>query len=330
MTKRVSLVLMCLFLGVMGSSCQASPEETWIANKDAEQLDEAIHQAKETTENILEESTPKSETMPLLVESYQDTYEGAEKSVQITIDAQITWPEGNLPILRVKPRSFVSEDVKLWAEALLEGNTAYSPPIVMSKKEIEQKILEIHRILSDEESIWANAGSQEDFDDLKAFWESELAAYETAPESVGMQESDWRFYPRGYYEGGGDYHGMESCKVISTIDKKPATLIVNNCENQGLQTHNLWYWLDGDIYEKGKLQTTKEEAVEIGRQLLDQVQLSHYQLIDCRVYEDEYKSYYDLKYTPVYEGQGMLDMPQLQSWMMERASQHYVIMKCCL
>lgn len=302
------LLSVCLLCSIICSSCQPNPEQDVVIGKAEAQLEEIIHETKESAprEEVLTEENLPSEGIlkPMHTENYQDTYPGAEESVTITINAEVRRPEGDLPVLRVTPGTFTSEDVQTWTGALFEGNTAYAPLTVMKKSEVEEKILEIRQILGDEEALWANASDRDDYEEIKAHWQEELAAYEkayeSAPENVQTQVTDWQFHPREYYDGAG-IDGQMTCMVTTKIENKKVDLIVNNCQIDDLNTHNLWYSFDNG-YEAGELQMTESEAEQVVRTVLEQTGYSHYTVKQCLKTENEYRAYYEMVVLPTYEG----------------------------
>ena len=309
----VLLIVFCL------ASCQPSPEDAVVVGKDAEHV-ESVVQAQESETSV--ESFP---------EHYQDSYQGGDDNVLVNIDAEVKRLPEKVSILRVTPHEITSEEVQRWADALFEGNLAYEPARELSKKDLSQKILEIRRILGDEELLWSNAVTQEDYESIKNYWEEQLSfyeeKYEAAPDIAERKETDWTFRSGEYYdylsemsEGDAEYENeirkRQELTVNADVAGNTVKLSAVNRSEEDYHIHNLHYIVPDEAYEQNQLSMTSEEAVAVADLVVKKAGLDDWDLSSCtEAYRGgnngETYMYYALRYTRKYNGVPMTPLPQL-------------------
>ena len=310
MRKYKYLIPMVLTIGI--TACQANPDREVVVGKNKEDFQNAIVQT---------DGEPKSSS----VVHYQDSYLGSDGKVSFEVEADVNYFSGQTPLLRVKPHEITPEEVQRWAEVLFEGAAPYDPEIELSKAQISQKILEIRAILADESGLWENAGSQEDFDDQKQYWEEELAYYESiyssAPEQEVKKSPDWSFHPFSYYNP--DIHNGDTSEEDNTIanwaelnvcadlEGEMVTLMAANNFAEDFTVSSLFLDSPETLYEKESLSQTQEEAVITANQVLEKAGLEDWVLYSAKEISGSGGSaYYALKYVRSYQDANMIPLPQ--------------------
>jgi len=289
--------------------CQKSPEEDIVVNKNEGAMENAIAQSG-NSEN-------KDDNIP---ESYLDNFMTASNDLEIIVDAEVTAEGKPLPAIRVKPHEITSDELKLWADVLFEGKTAYEPVVMLTKAEIEQEILWRKQKINDKDAlIEEHYGNEAEADSLIEYYESQIAGYEkdyeTAPETYEKKESDWTFHPWSYYntdashwEGSDEAAQLDKTVVfkanVDNLNGHKATIDAYNRTEEDYQMHSLWfYYLDeevmGDITYK---ELSKEEATEMADEIKNELGLTEWELWDIRESTTDNECAYKLTYSPLYEG----------------------------
>ena len=183
-------------------ACQKSPEQEIVQGKNEGQLESAIYQRQESQSSP--EAIDHEEEVTWEEFSYQDEFYGAEDTVTIKVDASGVWQTNHLSVLRVRPRTLTVEDVRLWGEILTDANAYYEPKVQLTKREIEEILLEGKRIYEDEDTLLdyyeGDSGQAEwakgEYERWKQIYEVQ---YADVPERDQQRESDWTFHPSDYY-----------------------------------------------------------------------------------------------------------------------------------
>ena len=312
------MIFSCMIISFGG--CQSNPVEGVVVGKNKEKLESII----QDTSSSAEIDEPQVKSVASILEHYQDSYSGAENSVQINIDADAIFLSKTMPVVRVRPHEITSDEVQRWAEVLLEGNTAYEPPVSMTKSELQTEILKIKLLLEDPNTLAEAYINESDIEYAKTFWERQLAfyesKYESAPDSYVRTEADWIFHPPTYYdyqmdlgdENDPESIGMYAVKAVATIDGHQVVLEACNRNEEDYTIHNLWfYYTDDSIYEKDSMQQSQEEAIFLVKNTLESAGLESWNLTICNQVETESRSYYEMVFHPVYEGVCVTPLPQL-------------------
>lgn len=122
MRKTICLCLAAaVVLGVF-SGCQETPEEPIVVQKDFEQLKE-----KAQMEDFPASSVPLRESLGV-PENLSMTLQNSEGNLKVVVDAAVTVPDTDrLPMLRVGRYSFSQEDIRRFADVLLEDAMPLDP-----------------------------------------------------------------------------------------------------------------------------------------------------------------------------------------------------------
>jgi beta-lactamase regulating signal transducer with metallopeptidase domain len=183
-----------LLLGCFTTACQPTPTDPSVVGKDGEKLEEII-QSTHGAQGAAQTPVPSA---------YKDSFPGADKAVTIGIDAAVTAPGGDMPVVEVKPRVLSMEQVKAMGDVLLRGAAAYEPQIGMTKADLQKKIVELKKLIADDKALLEScSGDRKTADKVKAEYEEQVASYErlvpAAPESIARRETDWAFHPEAHY-----------------------------------------------------------------------------------------------------------------------------------
>jgi len=335
--------MLCLFLGGCLFGCQSAPEEDFVAEKNQEVLESKIgvSNTKESSETSLDSDSYEWETA-----QYKDSFAGADDNVWIEVDAEATYCVGYSPVIRVKPHTFDSSEVKIWADKLLNADHYYEPKVELPRAEIEEEILNIKRVLGDEEALAEEYnGNQEDMEAAKEILNDFLhqyeIMYETAPEAYERRETDWEFRPFSYYDeldallAADDSESAdldEQLVIESEGEEEFGRIIVYNYRDGDYYDNKASFTLYNDYDEYGNaawnankeipMELDEAEVIQMVQEALEGLGLDHMVLESYSVYgkagnssggmrekvtgSDQEAYYYSLLFLPSYEGLGMI------------------------
>ncbi len=192
--------------------------------------------------------------------SKKDSFEGAESSVTVEVDIQAESTVAAAPVFRGQPRDITVDEVKLWADVLFDGNTAYEPVNVKTKSELESEISGFEEHMNDREALLEEySGDEAAVAEYIEYLSSLVAAlrkdYETAPETFERRETDWTFHPYWYYstngtwwEGTDEYTSLEKSLQLdleADIDGRTGVITSMNRTAEDYLMHSLnFYYSD--------------------------------------------------------------------------------------
>lgn len=243
---------------------------------------------------------------------YKDLFQGADKNVAIDVDAHVTMPDDTVPVFEVKPHKISMAQIKVMTEVLFQGNTAYEPQLVMTKDQLEAKILELENIISDEATLLKRyGGNQEAVDRLKENYRERIARYGkmymTAPETVTPKKTDWKFHPQLYYmdrieaeselklgwgkdETVENIYDSDTFEAVATVDGYHAMFqIYRNDDGMNGAVFSMGSNIDGNFAwwnpdDSQPMEMTQEEVIEMVYDAFEKMGLTNMQLSSCRVY----------------------------------------------
>lgn len=290
-------ILMCSFAL---TACQSAPEDDIVVNKNDGVLENAIHESADGSDG--ETKTP---------EMYTDTFDTASATIKGEINANVSYPAEDMPVLRVKPRDITVDEAKHWAEVLFEGNTAYEPKNVKTKSEIEEQILSYREAMSDKEKFYAEHG------DVWEYYEQMITdlekAYETAPETYERKETDWTFHDYSYYDAeasifshdtSGEIYDLSKTKVLemetdaTTLNGHQGYIGVSNRDEDDFRLHNIVFYLKDfdNIDALPDSNMTEDEAMAMADEVRLKLNLPDWEIDSSGGDNDRYT----FIYTPVY------------------------------
>ena len=122
--KTISLLL----VGIIGivcftTACQPTPEGPVVIGKSDGKLEKIIQSKADS------EGSNANQNRQVDFSEYSESFQGADERVTININAEVTLPTGNMPVVEVKPRYIDMDQVKAMAEVLFQGSIAYEPKV---------------------------------------------------------------------------------------------------------------------------------------------------------------------------------------------------------
>ena len=344
--KRSSLLALCLGITLALSACQPSPDKEVVVGKD--QIQDLVSNTKEAETAAPKETAAFTEAA-IKESTFQKTYEPAE-NLRYIVDATVKTYDSSMPVLRAKPHEFTSEEVRSLAEYFFQGQTAYETRSVMTKEQIEKRILDLTQWANDTEGLLACANNEEEARQMKEQYEKEIRIweerYQTAPEKYQPKECDWQFYPETYFDEELEV-SEELYTDICEVDKNyyiKASATVNGREVQiealnrtagSYLGHSFSFgipWSDS-FWMNGGTTGTEEEAQAAAEQLLKDLGMSgqwkfqtcYRQDLSRADQPDKKGGYtYNLRFLPVYENFPLSDLPYpSMEWDEERYAPFY-------
>ncbi|MGB3925664.1 MAG: DUF6034 family protein [Caldicoprobacterales bacterium] len=314
----ISIFLATLML-VMGftTACQKTPDSPIVIGKDGSKLEEAIRSSKEGKER-------KDKTS--LVERYTDSFAGADKKVTVNIDAEVIVPEGDVPVVEVKPYNIPMDQIKDITKVLFRGNVAYEPQIAMTKSQLEDKIIKLKKEMSNEAALLEGyGGNNEAVEEIKADYQQRIARYEEmysiAPEKVTLKETDWNFHPQLYYMDkveadasvrpeeditAEQLYDAETFIAVTRIDDYHAMIQAYNHEKGNYHSHGVAFDMGSRMHDVNfatwdpadsrPMKMTKDQVIDMVENALIEMGIRNMRLDSIRAY-GHYKDYY----TPIPE-----------------------------
>ena len=284
------------------TACQSAPEDDIVVNKNDGVLESAIHESANGSDG--ETKTP---------EMYTDTFDTASATIKGKINANVSYPAGDMPVIRVKPRDITVDEAKHWAEALFEGNTAYEPKNIRTKAEIEERILSLKEAMSDKEKFYEERGGVEVWDMYENMIANLEKAYETAPETYTRKETDWTFHDYDYYDiyasetspsENTEVYDLSKTKVLemetdaTALNGHQGYIRVSNRDEDDFRLHNIVFYLkDSDnIDALPDSNMTEDEAMAMADEVRLKLNLPDWEIDSSWGDSDRYT----FIYTPVY------------------------------
>ena len=230
MKKIFALLITFITIMTISVACQPTPENPVVVNKANGELEKKIQQTATPAPSIAPEATP----VPL--EKVQRSFKAKDEKVEITIDAEVFIPDGNLPVIVIEPDAISMEFVKKAAEVLLEGKPLYEPRTQLTKSEIDEKILELQTALANPEeskSDGLRSGDPDTVAEVTKMFENRIKIYqgmlEDAPDEYTPLDAVLEFKPAKYYENEQRY--KENVAQWSNEDNKQAKDLLRQYED---------------------------------------------------------------------------------------------------
>jgi hypothetical protein len=127
MIKRVILFLMVGIMIVMGTACQPTPNQTTIASKNKDLVQEVVEANKEENkQEIIEDKKEIIQQIESLDRHLTMQIDTANPLTKINVDAEIKIPQYDaIPLLRLKPKKFTIEQFNNFIKYFAKDNTVY-------------------------------------------------------------------------------------------------------------------------------------------------------------------------------------------------------------
>lgn len=312
--KRLSVLLLgsIVVIGSLAlSACQSNPDEDIVVNKNEGVFESSVNAQKNA-------SDATDEAAVGIPASYKDNFTTDKDGINITVDAKVESVNSAMPVVKVKPTDITADQVKLWSEILFDGQTAYEPTSVLTKSEIEARILSFRQIISNRDALVAEYGSEVDADAMIEYYNELIASlendYENAPASIDRKVCDWTFHPSDYYmesasmwEGSAELESLKKTYELKAVTDEGGlhnrVLDATNRSESDFSIHMLGFYYTN--FERTEDFTYKnisnEEAQNLAEKLIEDLNLNNWALWSIQDNSKEDTSHYQLIYTPIYE-----------------------------
>ena len=205
------------------TACQSTPNHPIVKSKNENHFEAIANGAADDLAEIYgKKNTNATEEIRTESISYMDQFPGADDDVSVSVDVKGIFQTNHLPVIRVVPKRFSMKDARRWAETLSSGNHYYEPKRELTKREIENYVLDLKKATEDRDRF------REEYGDDETLWEEtkkrlkdqieQLSKmYENAPESDVKMDSDWAFHPAEYYDQFSQVYGEK--ESIQDLDE---------------------------------------------------------------------------------------------------------------
>lgn len=184
MKKACYIIAAVLTAAALLSSCQATPEQPVVVQKDMQQMIEKAQASPsaQATQAAAEHTLAKRLSVP---ERFTQDDGCSNERFTLKCDAPVVLPDvDQLPMVRVEPADFSQEQVSKFYDYLIGGTPMYQEQRTYTKAQVEQSLVEWHRTLNDPNSA----------EDAKQQAEQEIknleAQYAAAPSSPALIPAD--------------------------------------------------------------------------------------------------------------------------------------------
>lgn len=305
---RILILEICIFTALSG--CQGSPEKGSVTSKNDGSFDAnaAISASKHHD---------PGDTQPVVC---HDSFLSTDRTVEFRFDFEEMVTDADMPIIKVTPHMLTGEDVKRVTEVLFGDGPYYEldsflDPVV-SKKEIQEKLSRWTQYANDASLNELYGGDNYDIVSVQKFISRYTEEYETAPNEVSYQQTQWQFQNGSrYWLTGQDRKTMDTSnfnnEIVLNIPKNNIIylLIAATRNNQTSKLNNISVNpyggespddIDTRIYYAQLCRTGEpspdqiENARQLALSMLDKMGLGEWTIDQCYVsssfyqHKDEY------------------------------------------
>ena len=314
---------------VILTACQPTPEENAVLGKDEERFESLV---QKTEENADKKDTVEAdnESEKVIYKSYSrvDQFVGADPDVNISVDVSGRYQSNMLPVIKVSPKKFSMDELRKWATVLSSSDKYTEPKHTSTKAEIETRILDLKRYISDDEALRSEFNNdveakEEYIAEISESIKMLEALYDTAPEKDSTTDTDWAFHDRQYYtedtmvvdysEDGMDEDEQFIVDFPSSLGSGRLSYLF--CRKDGYYNVSLYYQAYTSVGDFGltkwdtnlekPLTLTEDEAIEKASDLLSKLGMQDYRCVVLRKYGASING--DNMKRPYLEGE---DLPQ--------------------
>jgi beta-lactamase regulating signal transducer with metallopeptidase domain len=245
---KFAVIVLALTMAFAGftSGCQPTPEKPIVVNKADGELERKI------TASAAPEGKYEA----------PDTWEDAffKDKLFVEVDAKIGMPDvTEYPVMNAEQTGFTQEQTDTIIKCLMQGKTMYNTARVLTKAELQQRILDMKTAITEIKSGSKKYdNSIEDFEEEIALTEKEI---KTAPEKAEITISDGRLRENSLQVAADLGKKEDATLVVGANPEGAAVLFVNGTR------YYTNHYVDKTANAKG-LKTTREEAVGIAAKLL--------------------------------------------------------------
>jgi hypothetical protein len=328
---KIDKILFFLSLATLISlcGCQSAPAAESIKSKN----DGAFEAALESTAN--EQSAADTER---LMESpiYTNVFTSTDGNIFYSVEVELPNEMETSAVVQVTPQIISADQAQTIANVLFDGATMYEYSEQLSKVELEEQILYLKQILSDEDYLSDHYSAEQSvIDYATSLYENRLALYESqyaeASDFVEPQPCQWTFYPETHYLETGENNGSEYMIATVTVDGCPYQYKVCNRNESDYRIHSIFAFVDDTKINTDEILSLKEPSqsdvdsvYERVENTLERMELSDWYIYSVEVNERELENG-TTGYTivaevyPTYSGVEVLPQEQLSNLKTEDA-----------
>ena len=134
--KRMIGILLTAIASVLLVSCQSTPEEPVVIQKDMEQM---IEKATKEDEAQQDASLTAYLSAP---EIYTTSFDGYNGDLSVNVNAVVTVPDSDgISVVRIGRHEFTQGEADKMMEVFLQGETLYQVDLSMTREEIQEKLV---------------------------------------------------------------------------------------------------------------------------------------------------------------------------------------------
>ena len=253
--QRVFTIFLVVSLLLATTGCQITPPENAVTSKNDGVFEAAVEASSAS------ELEAFGEDREIAQETYaiSDSFSSTDGSISYNLNVELREDSSTWPILQVTPHDFTSEEAEQLAAAIFGEAEMYEYSQTLSKLQLEERILELRRFVSDWEGLVAYYDGDETLaqaviEKYQAEIEMYSRQYEQAPDTVEPVACDWRAHPLSYYEDmsqivalAGDIESLDKTlyiKATTVIDGWPYVFSVANRDEQDFRLHTVSAYLN--------------------------------------------------------------------------------------
>lgn len=185
----------------------------------------------------------------------------------------------------------------------------------MTKKDIEEKILEYKQMINDYDTLVMEYGSEdaanEIVEEYKTVIEKYKNLYQSAPDEYMLKECDWKFHSYDYYQIDAleweEDESFEKLKktyqiqaVTDNLNGYSAEIVATNRNEADYVLHTLFFYYTDTLNISSDKKVTENDAVSIANETLDKLNLGDWSVDSVIDNSDKDVSYYQIIYAPQY------------------------------
>ena len=146
--RNIYIIIMTVIIAVLATACQPTPPQPVVPNKDNGELEAAIQQTPQPTEEVVATDEPPQGI------HLRDTRTNESGNITVNIDANVI-PQGddNITVARLDRCTFTKEHLERALTAFFGDDRTYYNPRVNTKADYDKFILSKQQLMTDEEAM---------------------------------------------------------------------------------------------------------------------------------------------------------------------------------
>ncbi|BBF45400.1 hypothetical protein lbkm_4167 [Lachnospiraceae bacterium KM106-2] len=267
MSKRIQKIILLGLCLLLLTSCKSTPEDAVVIKKDS---DKVIQKAAE--------NSGKAYTAP---DKMKQTLENKTKNLSVSIDVDVKMKKNiDYPVVEVEKREFTQEEADRYLDTFIGKKTFYKVPEDWTKSEIENRIIELKKMLADDKDAVADNGKK-----VSTVIKDLRKKMDTAPKEDPVENASKKFIASGQQGGKrifgycNEEDGRKAYLSISnSCDGNTVEAIYTRFENENQEDYtsiNTSDYTSNIKFEKLKL--SKDDAETEAVDLLNKLQIKGFE-----------------------------------------------------